>query len=73
MITSPQWDTCTSYPESNDGNAAVYWLVAREPAGNAEQPMFTGPHIIVKWLDSNAKEIWSLEQAKPSPSPASPK
>ena len=70
MITSPQWDTCTAYRESDDGNAAVYWLVARELADKAEQPMFTGPHIIVKWLDSTGKEIWSFEHSKPSPSPA---
>jgi hypothetical protein len=67
MITSPQWDTCTPYRESDDGNAAVYWFVAGVLADKAEQPMFTGPHIIVKWLDSTGKEIWSFEHSKPSP------
>jgi hypothetical protein len=67
MIVSPQWDTCTPYRESDDRNAAVYWLVAREEPKPPSPFVTIGPaHILVKWLDSAGKEIWSFEQSKPS-------
>ena len=47
-------------------SAPVYWLVARDMPDKADFPETQGPHILVKWLDSAGKEIWSVEQAKPS-------
>jgi hypothetical protein len=68
MITSPQWDTCTPYRESDGWNAAVYWLVAREePKPDSPFVTFEPAPMLVKWLDSAGKEIWSFEQSKPSP------
>jgi hypothetical protein len=74
FVVEPQWDVMESYqadvPLSDqwrlEKNALIYWLVARDMPDKADFPMTTGAHILVKWLDSAGKEIWSFEQAKPS-------
>ena len=73
VVIEPQWDTAESYQETEDKNAPIYWLVAREekkpepsPAASAENESKhwflkarSKPNVRVLWLDSAGKQIWS--------------
>jgi WG containing repeat len=74
FVIEPEWDVMEPYQADapsnpfveKDTSAPVYWLVARDMPDKADFPETQGSHILVKWLDSAGKEIWSFEQAKPS-------
>jgi hypothetical protein len=81
VVIEPQWDVAKDYRETEDKDAPVYWLVAREEdkPGPFQGPdaaqnerlnrtvkPLTGQSVRVLWLDSFGKQIWSSDNSNSS-------